>query len=152
MTSRTSWVTHARKVPRVPFGGFAKSNDPTTWRDYATACEAAKSSEVDGIGFVFDGSGIAGIDLDDCIHDGVLDDWAEEIVAACAGTYIEVSPSGRGLHIFGRATVGAGRRLGRVEVYDRGRYFTVTGNRWGHAPVRLGDIQRVTDELRGASR
>lgn len=152
MTSRPNWVTHFQKVPRVPFGTFARSNDPTTWRDYRTACNAAALGNVDGIGFMFDGSGIAGIDLDDCLHDGVLDDWAADIVARCVGTYIEVSPSGRGLHIFGRATVGAGRRLGQVEVYDRGRYFTVTGQRWVDAPSVLSDIQSVTDRLRGAAR
>lgn len=140
MTSRRNWVTHFQKVPRTPFHGFAKSNDPATWSDYATACDAARRTRVDGIGFVFDGTGIAGIDLDDCLRDGVLEDWAADIVAMCGDTYIEVSPSGRGLHIFGKAIVGAGRRLGQIEVYDRGRYFTVTGRRWADAPARLGDI------------
>lgn len=152
MTSRPNWVTHLQKVPRIPFGAFASSADPATWRDYRTACKAAALGNVDGIGFVFDGSGIVGIDLDDCLHDGLLEDWAAEIVVACAGTYIELSPSGRGLHIFGRGMVGNGYRRPGVEVYDRGRYFTVTGLRWDNAPARLADIQSVADALTCAAR
>lgn len=140
-------MVHRSKVPITPGGIFARTNDRTTWRDFATACRAAERGGVDGVGFVFDGSGIAGIDLDHCISDGMLEPWAADIVDACAGTFIEVSPSGTGLHIYGRGTVGAGRRLVGVEVYDRGRFFTVTGNRWGDAPLDLADIQSVLDSL-----
>ncbi len=147
MTRKRCWVTHRQKVPITPFGVFARSNDPTTWSDYATAAAAAASTKVDGIGFMFDGSGITGIDLDHCLINGVLESWAQVIVDACAATYIEISPSGSGLHIYGRASVGTGRRHDGVEVYDRGRYFTVTGNRWADAPVMLADIQSVIDGL-----
>ena len=148
MARKRCWVTHRSKVPMTPGSIFARSNDPATWRDFSTACRAAAVGNVDGVGFMFDGTGIAGIDLDHCITDGVLEPWAAEIVPACAGTYIEVSPSGTGLHIFGLATVGTGRRRDGVEVYDRGRYFTVTGDRWGDAPLKLADIQAVVDAKR----
>lgn len=147
MTRKRCWVNHRAKVPITPGSIFARSNDPTTWRDFSTACRAAADPSIDGVGFMFDGSGIAGIDLDHCLHDGALEPWAAEIVTACAGTYIEVSPSGTGLHIFGRATVGTGRRRNGVEVYDRGRYFTVTGKRWADAPLELADIQSVVDRF-----
>jgi len=101
----------------------------------------------DGVGFVLNGDGIAAIDLDHCVTDEGLEPWAADIVARCAGTYIELSPSGTGLHIFGYATVGHGRRGVGVEVYDRGRYFTVTGNVWGSAPRRLADISAVVDSI-----
>ena len=102
---------------------------------------------MDGVGFVLNGDGVACIDLDDCLHDGVLDDWAADIVARCPRTYIEISPSGRGLHIFGYATVGKGRNLGGVEVYDRGRYICVTGQRFGDFPRRLSDISAAVAAL-----
>ena len=147
MARKRCWVNHRQKVPITPGGVFARSNDRTTWRDFDTACRAAQARGIDGVGFMFDGTGIAGIDLDHCLRDGVLEPWAAEIVAACAGTYIEVSPSGNGLHIFGRGVVGNGRRSDGIEVYDRGRYFTVTGNRWADAPLELADIQSVIDAL-----
>lgn len=147
LTARPNWVLHRNKVPRCAFGGPASSTDPSTWCDFDTARDAADHGAVDGVGFVFDGTGIVGIDLDDCLHDGVLKDWAADIVAQCAGTYIEVSPSGHGLHIFGRGTVGTGRRMGQVEVYDRARYFTVTGRRWPGSSLRLADLTRVVQRL-----
>ena len=101
----------------------------------------------DGLGFVLNGDGIACIDLDHCITDGVLAPWAQAIVDQCHGTYIEVSLSGTGLHIFGYANVGTGRNLGGVEVYDRGRYIAVTGRRWRRAPLQLSNISVVVNSL-----
>lgn len=46
-------------------------------------------------------------------------------------TYVEVSPSGDGLHLIflGSKPEGAAKsRKGLEEMYDHGRYFTVTGN------------------------
>lgn len=147
MSRRKCWVVHRSKVPITPSGIFARSNDPSTWRSFAVACSAAAHGNVDGLGFVFDGSGIAGIDLDHCLVGGELLPWAAEIVSSCSGTYIEVSPSGTGLHIFGRGTVGTGRKRDGIEVYDRGRFFTVTGQRWADAPARLSNIQPVLDAI-----
>ena len=93
------------------------------------------------------GDGVACIDLDHCLRDGVLAEWAAPIVEACRGTYIEVSPSGDGLHIFGFAVVGQGRRRAGVEVYDRGRYMTVTKRRFRRAPLVLRDISEVVASL-----
>lgn len=144
MTTKARWVLHRKKVPFTPFGAFASVSRPDSWRDYATAKAALadKRAHQDGVGFVLNGDGIACLDLDDCLHDGVLADWAQEIVDRCPRTYIEISPSGHGLHIFGYATVGKGR-IGQVEVYDRGRYICITGRRFGSFPRRLADISAV---------
>lgn len=146
LTSRPRWVVHQGKVPRTPFGAAASSTNAQTWRDHATATAALAGSDgqLDGLGFVLTGDGIACIDLDHCLTDGSLDGWAAEIVARCPGTYIEVSLSGTGLHIFGYATVGHGRRGEQVEVYDRGRYICITGRCYRGAPRRLSDISGVT--------
>ena len=144
LTARDRWVRHRNKVPLRPDGRAASSTDAGSWSSFA----AVESSLVgDGFGFVLAGEGIAAIDLDGCLVDGVVEPWAQAILDACAGTYVEVSPSGRGLHVFGLATVGRGRRLGQVEVYDRGRYMTVTGDRFGAAPCRLADISAVVGSL-----
>lgn len=97
---------------------------------------------LDGIGFVL-GGGFAGIDLDDClIRDDAgnyrLAPWAQAILDRFPETYAEVSPSRTGVKIFllgrladdlkGRKWTGMGDDgRGAVEIYDRGRYFTVTG-------------------------
>lgn len=131
------WVRHRNKVPLTVGGRNASSTNPATWSDFATVSE---SHIGDGVGFVLNGDGIACIDLDHCLVDGRPVVWAREILARCPATYVEVSPSGTGLHIFGFAEVGKGRRGDGVEVYDRGRYMTVTGRRYSKFPATLADI------------
>jgi primase-polymerase (primpol)-like protein len=61
-------------------------------------------------------------------------------------TYVEFSPSGRGLHVWGFGSLNRGRRFVRdgmkVEVYGDGRYLTVTGKKYGvsHRRSRLADL------------
>jgi primase-polymerase (primpol)-like protein len=86
-----------------------------------------------GIGFVLTPDDpFAGIDLDHCRdpETGEIEPWASEIVDRFQ-SYTEISPSGAGIRIFIRGTLpaGKGRHRGRVEVYDRGRFLTVTGQR-----------------------
>jgi primase-polymerase (primpol)-like protein len=145
LTTRDRWVLHdERKFPRQLSGRMASSTDAATWVSYSKVAAGARGR---GLGFVLNGDGIACIDLDKCLTGGVLADWAADIVAAAGRTYIEVSPSGCGLHIWGKAHVGKGRRFGGVEIYDRGRYMTVTGQPWDAAPLRVASIQRLVDRL-----
>jgi hypothetical protein len=121
------------KQPMRPNGLAATHSDPATWASFDEVCAAAH--KFDGIGFVFTESDpYCGIDLDGCYTmDGTLKEWAVETVMAAqeAECYIERTPSGLGLHIIGRAVFGSGRKKdhgqGGVEIYDRQRYFTVTG-------------------------
>jgi primase-polymerase (primpol)-like protein len=136
------WVRHRNKVPLTVKGAAASSTNPATWSEYDIA---ATSPIGDGVGFVLNGDGLACIDLDHCLIDGVLADWAAEILAAAGRTYVEVSPSGQGLHIFGYGNVGTGRRRNGAECYDRARYMTVTGQRYCGAPVKLANIQAAID-------
>ena len=131
--------TKPTKVPFQPDGRHASHDDPSTWVDFNTATTHAK--QFDGIGFVFtEHDPYAGIDLDNCFSpDGTLLDWAVPIVAQSqdAEAYIERTPSGQGLHIIGQGKLpGKGRKItglganktGAIEIYDRLRYFTVTGD------------------------
>ena len=83
-----------------------------------------------GIGFALTTqAGIVAVDLDDCLVDGIIQPWAAEIVRA-VGCYVELSPSGRGLHIFMRGKLPwPGKRTKQIEIYSHARYLTVTG-RW----------------------
>ena len=62
-------------------------------------------------------------------------------------SYTEVSPSGTGLHIFCLGELpGKGVKRPQAEMYDRGRYFTVTGDSFGPVlPLRAA--QEAIDAL-----
>lgn len=150
LTRRPRWVRHsARKVPLTVDGAAASSTDPATWSRYR---DAARSSAGVGLGFVLDGDGVVCLDLDGALdEDGVALPWAQRIVDAAPGCWVEVSRSGRGLHIWGRGQLPRGRRItvdgGSVEIYPDGRFIAVTGDTWGDTPRRLGDLAGLIDEL-----
>lgn len=136
------WVTHSpRKMPLTPDNKPASSTDPSTWSPF----RAVRSMERRG--FVLNGDGIVCLDLDHCLADGRLTDRAAEILARCPSTYVEVSPSGDGLHVWGRGRIAKGRKLTGVEVYGSGRYITVTGRRFTTSHPVLGDLSPVLDWL-----
>ena len=114
----------------VPRTG-AMSNNPATWSTFEKAVAFHRSSEwTTGIGFMFSATDpFFGIDLDKCRdpETGVIEPWALDVVRRFQ-TYTEVSVSGRGIHIIGEGSLPpGGRRKGRIETYDRLRYFTMTG-------------------------
>ena len=76
------------------------------------------------------GDPYVGIDLAKCRNpeSGDIAPWAQEILNRVGGAYAEISPSGTGIHIIVCGTVrSGGMRRGPVEMYSRGRYFTITG-------------------------
>src|SRR5262245_26203152 len=82
---------------------FAKTDEPATWCDFATAANAVANGQADGIGFMLKGSGINAVDLDHCHtpETGAIDEWAAEIVSRVPGAYTEITASGYGLRILG---------------------------------------------------
>lgn len=154
LKSRPRWVLwrlevrdgETTKRPYQTSGERAKVNDPTTWTDFDTALAAYLVGGYSGLGIVLTADDdLSGVDLDDCLdpETGELDPVAARIVAMLP-TYCEVSPRGHGLRLFalGRLPQG-GRRKGKVEIYESGRYLTVTGHRFnGH-----DSIAECTDEL-----
>lgn len=150
LASEDRWVRHTRKRPITIAGRAASSTNSRTW----TSLRNVDNSTVgDGIGFVLNGDGIACIDIDHCLHpDGSLEPWAARLLRRVPPTWIEVSPSRTGLHVWGAATVGAGRVLkmpngGGVEVYDRNRYVTVTRDPYSQSVHVLADISDVVEQL-----
>lgn len=150
---RRQWVRHTdRKVPLAVTGGrvtAASSTAPDTWASYRTAL---RSSAGAGLGFVLTAEdGLVCIDLDHALVEGELLPWAREIVDRVPRTYVEVSPSGQGVHVWGYGEVGRGRRIRRgetaVELYDRERYICMTREPFKGAPSKLADLTRVIDDL-----
>ena len=128
-------------------GSFAKSNDPSTWADFDTALQAAQRWS--GIGFMFGGSGYFGVDLDDISEElASYREGGENIVTEFIGrlqSYAELSQSGAGIHIICKGSLPkGGRRRGKVEMYDTGRFFVMTGT-----PVsEYADIIDCTESIK----
>jgi primase-polymerase (primpol)-like protein len=148
------WVAWRREIrngkpTKLPIasrtGSAASSTDPTTWSDFETAYAAVSRWRCDGLGFVFSRNDpFVGVDLDHAIEATRVADWAASIVRRLS-SYCEVSPSGAGLHIIVRGTLPPGRRKrGDIEMYEAGRYFTVTG---GHVQGTPMVIEERTREL-----
>lgn len=118
------------KTPmRLSGEGPASSTLPLTWGDYQEAMRALDKGRCDQVGYVFDGDGIVGIDLDQGFdQEGFLTPLATRIMARCH-SYTEISRSGRGLHILvkGKLPFGGRNNLRGVEIYQKGRYFILTG-------------------------
>lgn len=137
------------KMPMQISGRAASSTNPDHWTSYEKAVEAAEEGNFSGIGFAL-GDGWSGVDLDDCIVDGSLQDWAADIVSE-VDSYTEISPSKKGVKIFTKGAIpgGQGRRTqvgdGAIELYPGGRYFTVTGDRLeGTSPTISTDSAPLT--------
>ncbi|HUP78198.1 MAG TPA: hypothetical protein VM260_06495 [Pirellula sp.] len=142
------------KAPINPHdGSLAASTDAATWGSFIEAVEACrKDSNLSGIGFVFTPNDpYCGVDLDDCIdpESGQLKPWAAQFVALL-DSYAEVSPSGTGVKVFLKANK-PGRRCrkgyedGGIEIYDRDRFFTVTGDRLQGFPTEVNLRQEALD-------
>lgn len=154
-------------------GKSADSTDPQTWTSFEVAVAAAESPKFAGIGFVFsDADPYTGIDLDRCLDDsGALKAWARPIVERLADSYMEISPSGRGVKIWIRARIpgASGKKIehlrrdapgvaealgdpdadGGIEMYDHARFFTITGNVYKDAPSQIEEHQDALDWLYG---
>jgi hypothetical protein len=136
------------KPPVNPVTGeLASSTDPATWSAYEQAVTAAQRFGNDGgVGFVVTTDDeYVGIDLDHVMDDGgAVLPWAQAIVTRL-NSYTEITPSGRGLRIWLKGTLPpGGRRVGDIEIYADGRYFTITGKHLAGTP---GAIEDRTAEL-----
>jgi hypothetical protein len=139
------------KVPYIPETGTkAATTDPTTWGSFDHAVDGYLKGGYTGIGFVFsEFDPYTGIDLDNCIAgDGTLTPEASHRLAAL-NSYSEYSPSGTGIHVIIRGSVpgGKGRKSKEVEIYDRGRFFTMTGDRVPDTPTTVEDGQAGLNTL-----
>lgn len=139
----------ATKIPVSPWSGKAASCDkPETWSSFRHVHYALKRVRADGIGFVFtEADPFCGIDLDKCRASDRIEDSGFALIRKL-DSYTELSPSGTGVHVIVRASIrAAGRRVPGIEIYDRGRYFTVTGKHLAGTPLIVEERQTVVDRL-----
>ena len=150
------YITRDGKQTKAPVsphdGSLADSTSENTWGSFDQAVDACrKDSSLAGIGFVFTADDpYCGVDLDDSIDaDGNIKPWAVDLLAKL-DSYAEISPSGRGLKVFIKANK-RGKRCrkayhdGGIEIYDRDRFFTVTGDRIQVYPSYINLRQQSLD-------
>jgi primase-polymerase (primpol)-like protein len=130
MADAPRWLLHRNKQPfysdGTPRRGTLDSaEDQAKFATFATAHARLNAGGFDGIGFALgpDGTGNnwQGIDLDDIDENGLTD------LANSLPGYVEISPSGLGVHAIGYGEPFPSLKLKGIEAYSAGRYFTVTG-------------------------
>lgn len=151
------------KLPIKPGNSDMASVDkPGTWGNFETAWMAYEAGQAHGVAFVVsDDDPYCCLDLDDCRDDetGEVEPWVFDIVNRLA-SYTEISPSGRGIHIFVKAQKPGERcklvkakhpdnkaKEGKVEIYDSKRFLTVTGNVFNGSPLGIEERQQEIEEI-----
>lgn len=161
-----NWVTWKSATEKAPIisgtGEKARSNDPSTWATYQTACDNIRAGKgLPNLGFVTDGvraGNLTGIDIDGCRNPqtGEIASWAQRILALLGSTYTEITPSKTGLRawvictfpkrsqkVFGlNLQAGFGEKV-QIEVYDDGKYFTMTGDKLADS---VSEVVTLTNE------
>ena len=157
LIQKPRWVCwRGAKLPCCPtaVNSMASVKDQVTWGTFNQAQAAYEEGGYEGVGFVLNGDGIVGIDIDNCGNDGEAFDAALQFMIDIGCQYVERSPSGNGLRGFGYAH--SAPKTGRrgtfnglnVELYSRGRYLTVTGHILTAEPLaELAGYNSVYDQL-----
>lgn len=137
------------KATKIPLdaktGKFASTSDPSTWSSFEQA--VAVAHKVSGIGFVLNSEhdNLSCIDLDDPYetidgkpkyHNAPAISDRQIKIASAFNSYSELSPSGKGLHIWCIGKIPSGRRREAVEIYSSGRFMTVTGQVFNNVPIQ----------------
>jgi putative DNA primase/helicase len=151
---RYFWLADRHQWDKPPLnartGNAASSTNPKTWGTFDDAMGAYVTGLVDGIGFVIRKENeLPGVGLDHCRNPdtGEIDAGALEIVHVL-DSYTEVSPSAAGLRIWTKGTIPpGGRKRGGIEMYDSGRYLTVTGHHLPETPRTIASRQAEFEAL-----
>lgn len=141
-------VRRSDKLPLNPYTGeLASVTDPSTWGTYEDAKACCTDTNDLGLGFVLSNQDpYTVIDLDNT--EGNEELTARHIkIAEAFKSYSEISPSGKGLHIWCKAAVPSGKRdsVKKVEIYSHSRYMTVTHQPFQNLPI--ADCQPLANIL-----
>ncbi len=149
-------VEKPTKVPYMPDGRHAMSNNPATWSTFADC--AAVVSKFSGIGSVLgevDGVYVCGVDMDGCCDaaTGKFTPESREVVIGL-DSYGEYSPSGTGAHVLLIARLADDKPIVRpfpgckqIEIKGAGFYFTFSARHLTKTPGDVMDRQEQLDSL-----
>lgn len=142
---KTKWT----KTPSNDGARGIASTNPNNWGAFDAAMARLNSNNrLSGLGFVFNGDGYMGIDVDHCIDpiSGEIDERGERFLSLFGGkTYIEYSPSRQGFHTVVRGVMPGNKRNKNpelsLEMYERDRFFTVTGLKHAMSTDEVAELQ-----------
>ena len=131
------WVIRPRssgRVGKVPARRLGRSlypvraDDPAAWLSFDEARAEVLQGQAGGIGLCLPHD-LCVVDVDDVLHGGILEPAVQALVHR-AGTWCEVSPSGRGVHLWFRVPEGLSLSPGRsegLELLTQRQFVTLTG-------------------------
>ncbi len=161
LKQRPQWVLwkavpRKDKIDKIPYNGKtgkkAMSNLPGTWSNFDLVRKIYENSNgtYGGIGFMLSkDDSFVGFDFDKCCDPktGQIDPKIQEAIDLL-NSYSEVSPSGKGIHVFAKGSLPPqGRVNGSVEVYESGRFFTMTGHPLSETPTTIEERQAEIEKL-----
>lgn len=154
LRDRPQWAitpgTDTDKAPRTRSGAHASSTDPSTWTTFEEAsAEAAKRGW--RVGYVLHKDDpFACIDID--VKPGTTPEQLARFnsIVNAFDSYSEFSRSGKGMHTWVHAQLGAGCKRDGVEVYSQERFIICTGNVYIDRPIedRQELLAKLVSEIR----
>lgn len=137
---------------------LAAVNNPDTWMTFDEALQLMKSKKkYKGLNFVFPSTSVkgdfeklVGIDLDNVtMSNGELNPTKIEEIKSL-NTYAEVSPSGTGLRAicFAEFPENEEKHKGDIEVYQSGKFLSITGHKLVGVPATVNHAQEALTEFR----
>lgn len=145
-----------KKPRKVPYyangqrraGKQGEQSDLNNLTTYSQASSVLEFGDYDGLGFAFlPNDGLIGIDIDDKADRDP--DLAKKIITGL-NSYTELSPSGKGHHIFvlGNTKTFKDNNIG-IEVFCNSQFFTMTGNHVKDTPFSINQIsEKALNRLR----
>lgn len=153
---KTWWNEAKGRVEKRPIncntGDYAESDNPATWTSFENALKYARENGATTVAYALDGKDkIACIDLDHCYREGEQPSaFVDEILSKCGKTYVELSLSDNGLHIFGK-TDGMDLRSfskdGDLEFYQKEHFIAMTGKGAGYSRLESFDRPEMKEIL-----
>jgi len=131
-----NWIPRIRKngkTDKIPIGitgNAINSMDSCNWMSEKQAHANAIQQKC-GVGFVFtENDPFFFIDIDNAVENDKWSNLAHTIMSAFPGCAVEISQSGKGLHIFGTGNIGAytsRNTKNHLEFYTKNRFVALTG-------------------------
>jgi len=161
MEEKKQWIVWTSKNKKKPFAPWTGRNHPIdpldsdNWTSFRKALKFVRHGDYDGLGFVFTvDDDFVGFDLDDGVDDieingesvRVETDEVHGKVLTALDSFTEVSQSGNGLHVIVKGDLDeyGGQVTDKdveIEIYDRGRFFCMTGKVVTEYDMSVNDAQ-----------
>lgn len=123
------------KIAKIPISVVTLSsrdwNKKDKWTSFEEALSVLVNSKVDGLAFVLSSDDpFVCIDLDHCIDSDSLSLPAKVIIETFTGSYMELSQSRQGIHIFckGQVPNNLNSQINGVEIYQENHCIAMTGD------------------------